>query len=210
MTSKRFCRTAYLLSMILLLAIIVFIYSSFNRDLQNKMIEVEQANNKVQAYKTRIDEQGRMIATQKQKIISLSDAIDQNLLEYEKTIRQIEAQAKIRLNTHIKGLELNYIDSVQVVYDTLFRVQYIKVPMRAIYIDSFTYIHGTVHADSFVIDSLKLINPIRFTLAKQKDKWYKRAYPVVEVKSGNPNSEVVLESNYVIRRNWWQRWFSRK
>jgi hypothetical protein len=70
-------------------------------------------------------------------------------------------------------------------------------------------ISGKVTKDGFQLDTLETLNEFRVSIFDKKQGLFKKAIPVVEIKSNNPNTKVDKIKNVTIERKspfftkWW-------
>jgi len=156
-----------------------------------------------------ISADGRYMATQRQNIINLESALKSGLLEKERYMKNIKSQTKIVTKTLIQEKLVSYHDTVKVFFDTLDKRYWVKTPAPVRYSDSFNLISGKVTKDGFQLDTLETLNEFRVSIFDKKQGFLKRAIPVVEIKSNNPNTKVDKIKNVTIERKspfftkWW-------
>ena len=155
----------------------------------------------------RIDKEGKKITTQTQNILRLEDALKLEILEKENYMKSIESQVKVGVSNVVTGKKVVYHDTIEklVYVDTMDDeiydegVVFIKVPFTLQYNDTWTLLQATIGEDDFTIDSLITKTDLRVTLGYEKQGWFKSPKPIVEIKSENPNTEINIKSNVVIK-----------
>jgi hypothetical protein len=156
-----------------------------------------------------ISADGRYMATQRQNIMDLESALKSGLIEKERYMKNIKSQTKIVTKTLVQEKLVSYHDTVEVFFDTLDKRYWVKTPAPVRYFDSFNLISGKVTKDGFQLDTLETLNEFRVSIFDKKQGFFKKAIPVVEIKSNNPNTKVDKIKNVTIERKspfftkWW-------
>ena len=152
---------------------------------------------------------GKYMATQRQNIMNLEDAIKSGLLEKERYMKNVKSQTKIETSTIIKEKLITFHDTVEVVFDTLDMRYWVKTPAPIRYQDSFNLLAGKFTKDGFVLDTLETKNEFRVSIFDKKQGFLKKSVPVVEIKSNNPNTKTTNIKNVTIEKKtpfftkWW-------
>jgi len=181
-----------IISILVLIIILLLLKTSANQKINTE--------NQIQLIKN-----GEIIATQQQNILSLKDAVEAGLVEKEKYMKDIQVQTKVVTLTKVKEVLVPYQEIIErIVYvDTSYdgadsQFVYLKVPIPIKYKDTWNYFYGRVLEEGFMIDSFGSKNNLRVTIGHKKQGFLKKAKPVVEVKSDNPQTDIKIESNAVI------------
>ena len=176
------------------------------RECQNKT-RIKGLTNQNHTQVEEVNQLGEKLLIQKQNVLSLKDALSLEILEKERYMKSIQAQAKFSSANFIKGKTVEYHDTVvRVIFvdssddkSTVDSNTYIKVPFDVEYKDSWNYFRGNIGKTSFTIDSLVSKNELRITLGYKKQGLFKKAKPILEGKSSNPNANIQIEKNVTIK-----------
>lgn len=177
---------------------------------------------------------GALVAEQKQKILTMNNALAAGLIREEelkdKNIKllqsQVTAQEEIAiLNDSIEWLRkpdvivtpdeiVSATDSTEA--DTIKGKTYMEVPMEFTKMEpkGWYEIHGSIDTMGLVIDSMKVRSEPKVTFAMQHDKSkflriFKRAEPVVMWENANPYASTQGLQNLVIEPDP-PKWYERK
>lgn len=168
-------------------------------------IRIDSLTSLANEQEVRILADGTSIISQQQNILTLKDALKLEKLEKEKYMKSVQAQAKVGVVNVVTEKKVVYHDTVERLvyvdtsYDGMFDSStFIKVPLVLEYRDSWNLFQGTLYEEEFVIDSLMTKNELRFTLGYEKQGLFKKAKPVVEVKSSNPSASVTIKDNVIV------------
>lgn len=149
---------------------------------------------------------GIKIISQTQNILSMEDAFQLKLIEKEKYMKTIQAQAKLGITNIVSKVMVEFHDTVEkfVYVDTSKNGMadsniFIKVPLRLEYKDSWNLFKGVLVSNGFFIDSIITKNDLRFTLGYKKQGFFKKPKPIVEIKSSNPTANIVIKENVIIK-----------
>lgn len=156
-----------------------------------------------------ITKDGKYMATQRQNIMDLEDALKSGLLEKERYMKNIKSQTKIVTNTIIQEKLIPYHDTIEVYFDTLDKRYWVKTPAPIRYQDSFNLLSGKFTKDGFKLDTLETKNEFRVSIFDKKNGFLKKSTPVVEIKSNNPSTKtsniknVTIEQKTPFYTKWW-------
>ncbi len=156
-----------------------------------------------------ISKDGKYMATQRQNIMNLEDAIKSGLLEKERYMKNIKSQTRIETTTIIQEKLIPYHDTVEVYFDTVDKRYWVKTPAPIRYQDSFNLLSGKFTKDGFKLDTLETKNEFRVSIFDKKNGFFKKPTPVVEIKSNNPNTKTTNIKNVTIEQKkpfytkWW-------
>lgn len=172
--------------------------------------------NQVDTFSVRHDKDGKLIATQKQNILSEKDALKLGLLEKDKYWKSIVSQTKAGIEIILKDKPVPYAVEVQkIVYvdsstkDTFVCIR-VPLPVKYFNKDSSTYLVAEVRADSFYIDSMGMITDLMVTIGNQKRGFFKSPNPVVEIKLSNKDAKINTMTNIQIKKRtpFYRSWVS--
>lgn len=170
---------------------------------------IESLENLNQDISHEITSDGHYMATQRQNIMDLENALKLGLLEKERYMKNIKSQTKVVTKTIIEEKLIPFHDTVEVFFDTLDKRYWVKTPAPVRYSDSFNLITGKITKDGFHLDTLETLNEFRVSIFDKKQGLFKKAVPVVEIKSNNPNTKVDKIKNVTIEKKtpfyskWW-------
>lgn len=170
---------------------------------------IESLENLNQDISHEITSDGHYMATQRQNIMDLENALKLGLLEKERYMKNIKSQTKVVTKTIIEEKLIPFHDTVEVFFDTLDKRYWVKTPAPVRYSDSFNLITGKITKDGFHLDTLETKNEFRVSIFDKKQGLFKKAVPVVEIKSNNPNTKVDKIKNVTIEKKtpfyskWW-------
>lgn len=170
---------------------------------------IETLENFNQDISHEITSDGHYMATQRQNIMDLENALKSGLLEKERYMKNIKSQTKVVTKTIIEEKLIPFHDTVEVFFDTLDKRYWVKTPAPVRYSDSFNLITGKITKDGFHLDTLETKNEFRVSIFDKKQGLFKKAVPVVEIKSNNPNTKVDNIKNVTIEKKtpfyskWW-------
>ena len=170
---------------------------------------IETLENFNQDISHEITSDGHYMATQRQNIMDLENALKLGLLEKERYMKNIKSQTKVVTKTIIEEKLIPFHDTVEVFFDTLDKRYWVKTPAPVRYSDSFNLVTGKITKDGFHLDTLETKNEFRVSIFDKKQGLFKKAVPVVEIKSNNPNTKVDKIKNVTIEKKtpfyskWW-------
>ena len=150
------------------------------------------------------------VVAQKQRILTLEEALRLRLVEQTYLIDKIQQQTKIKAQTiivekkiPIRTEKVIIIDSSNNSMDTL---NYVKVPFNIVERDSWYTLIAHVDTSYFTLDTLSVNNKISIVVGERKGKWWQKNEPMVEVKSSNPYTKIEMENITIEqKRKFWQK-----
>lgn len=193
-TKKTYIRAIAVMTILMLLTVLCY----WNKSLQLSKAQKEITLLKRQKgeFKVTINNKNEVIATQEQNIVEMQTAIKELFDEKErwKTVKSVvRIETKIVYDTII----INYLDTIYDT-DTIYPSGTITVPKRFSKTDEYYKISGLVLLDGIMIDSLIIPNDTRVVIGSKKEKWWKKAKPIVEVKNTNKYLTVQSMDNVVV------------
>jgi hypothetical protein len=174
---------------------------------KNQAIESLQSANTEISYE--ITKDGKFMATQRQNIMDLEEALKKGLLEKEKYMKNVKSQTKFETKTIITEKFIPYHDTVELYFDTLDKRVWVKTPAPIRFQDSFNLFTGKFTKDGFVLDTMETLNIFRVSIFDKKQGLFKKSIPVVEIKSNNPRTQTTEIQNVTIEKKkpfyskWW-------
>lgn len=144
-----------------------------------------------------VDDAGREIATQRQVIASLENAVAAGLVTNEelKELNIRRAQQIVRLEAEIKRmLETDYTVPPIIIKDSL-DFEYIRIPQQFSFEDDWTEIFGTIHAQGVTIDDLTVFTETNIFTGYRRTGFFKPLEPVVTIRHDNPYMQTQAMEN---------------
>lgn len=182
--------------LIIALALIILLMTCNNK--RNGHVILPQNTN---TFTERKNQDGSVTTSQRQLIMSMSDAIRNNALQLEE-LKKIASQVHVRTETEIKEVEVPSPYPVEVLkIDTL---NYLRMPAKfSTNKNGWFSLNTTLHkvgedSAALTIDSLKVWNEYYVTVG-YKTHFFKKDEPLVEVKNLNPYTSVTDMNNIVIK-----------
>ena len=156
-----------------------------------------------------ITKDGKYMATQRQNIMDLEDAVKKGLLEKDRYMKNVTSQVKIKTRTIFKEKLIPFHDTVEVYYDTFDKKFFVKTPASIRYKDSFNSLTGKFTKNGFELDSLETKNEFVVSIFEKRQGFLKKSIPVVEIKSNNPQTETTNIKNVTIKKRTpiYQKWW---
>lgn len=192
-------RSFLLLGIIAILLVLLWFKNQTISSLESLNTEVTQE----------ITKDGKYMATQRQNIMDLEDALKKGLLEKDRYMKNVTSQVKIKTRTIFKEKLIPFHDTVQVYYDTFDKKFFVKTPAPIRYKDSFNLLTGKFTQNGFELDSLETKNEFIVSIFEKRQGFLKKPIPVVEIKSNNPKTEttniknVTIKKRTPIHQKWW-------
>jgi hypothetical protein len=136
------------------------------------------------------------VIAQKQRIVSLEDAVKLGLIEKARLLDKINSQTHVKGETIIVEKEIPVKVPVYVYVDSSTGEKFncVKLPVPIRYEDSFNLFCGELDSAKFTLDTLLVKNSFSVTIGEQKTKWWKSPEPMVEIASNNPNTKIEVSS----------------
>ncbi len=131
--------------------------------------QVKQLTTEGQKFEIIKTENGKLIAQQKQLILTQEQAIDQGLAAFLR-LKKLESHVKVKTVTTLDSIFVPYIkDSIVMKYDTVYmdtttHLSSITVPKKCSLLDEYYSIGGRVEEDGVVVDSMKLFNTMNVNI----------------------------------------------
>jgi len=175
--------------------------------------QVKQLTTEGQKFEIIKTENGKLIAQQKQLILTQEQAIDQGLAAFLR-LKKLESHVKVKTVTRLDSIFVPYVkDSIVMKYDTVYmdtttHLSSITVPKKFSLLDEYYSIGGRVEEDGVVVDSMKLFNTMNVNIGLQSQGLFKKPKPVVMVDYDNPYVSTLGLSNVVIKDH--KKFYDRK
>jgi hypothetical protein len=157
----------------------------------------------VDSFEVKTNEQGDLLAYQAQLLVSNDQA--KELLENENSeLKKLSSHVKTKVVTEIKEVYIPFgevvnartvSDTNEVLIDTSDTKPYKPFGVTT----SWYSLSGKVFDEGLIVDSLSVKNEITTNIGWKRDKWYKKKYAVVEIKSKNPHTQIVGVQNVTVR-----------
>lgn len=192
-------RSFLLLGIIAILLVLLWFKNQTISSLESLNAEVTQE----------ITKDGKYMATQRQNIMDLEDAVKRGLLEKDRYMKNVTSQVKIKTRTIFKEKLIPFQDTVEVYYDTFDKKFFVKTPASIRYKDSFNLLTGKFTKNGFELDSLETKNEFVVSIFEKRQGFLKKSIPVVEIKSNNPQTETTNIKNVTIKKRTpiYQKWW---
>lgn len=192
-------RSFLLLGIIAILLVLLWFKNQTISSLESLNTEVTQE----------ITKDGKYMATQRQNIMDLEDAVKKGLLEKDRYMKNVTSQVKIKTRTIFKEKLIPFHDTVEVYYDTFDKKFFVKTPASIRYKDSFNLLTGKFTQNGFELDSLETKNEFIVSIFEKRQGFLKKPMPVVEIKSNNPKTETTNIKNVTIKKRTpiYQKWW---
>lgn len=192
-------RSFLLLGIIAILLVLLWFKNQTISSLESLNAEVTQE----------ITKDGKYMATQRQNIMDLEDAVKRGLLEKDRYMKNVTSQVKIKTRTIFKEKLIPFHDTVEVYYDTFDKKFFVKTPASIRYKDSFNLLTGKFTKNGFELDSLETKNEFVVSIFEKRQGLLKKSIPVVEIKSNNPQTETTNIKNVTIKKRTpiYQKWW---
>lgn len=150
------------------------------------------------------------VVAQRQRILTLEEALRLKLIEQTHLINKITQQSKIKAKTIIVEKKIPIRTEKVIIIDTsnnmIDTTNYVKVPFKVSERDTWYTIIGHVDTSYFSLDTLSVNNKLSIVVGERKGKWWQKNEPLVEVKSANPYTKVELENVTIEqKRKFWQK-----
>lgn len=172
-------------------------------DLQSK---INLHNSRENEFVSKIDEQGRQIATQNQIIVNEKLAIEELKKENIK-LKSVTANVKPKIKTTINDIQISFDEPISI--HSIDTNTYIKVPVNFSDTSNKWYqVYGSIDTSGLTIKSLSVLNELSITIGSEKQGFFKPAKPVVIVKNENPYSQTIKMNNIVVKNE--TKWYERK
>lgn len=137
-----------------------------------------------------------IIAEQEQIILSQKEAIELGVLEVEK-LKKVKSQVKTITITKIDSVFIEFHDTLRI-SDTIYPTGTIKVPKRFNLNKEHYRLGGIVLLDGLLVDSLKVKNEMKLTIANKSMGFLKKSKPVVQIENTNPYISTIDMKNIII------------
>lgn len=145
------------------------------------------------------------LMTQRDMAVHSSIVMRQHLIQQDKAMKllggefekfkKLQSVVKAELLTEIKNIKVPYV--VDTVYNN--DTAYIDTTNRFMLRDDWAMIDGRVMDNFVFIDSINFVNKFDVTVGYKKEKWFKKAEPVVVLNSYNPYTSVAYVNNIVVK-----------
>jgi hypothetical protein len=188
----------------LLIVLLSIVCITSVRECSNKSLEVERAEGQwkfkyasmVKDYTTETNELGEQLAYQEQLLIDEKQAKD--ILKMENSsLKKIASSTKVKTVTKIKEVFIPFDEVVSA--RELSPTNEVDTTAKPFGLTTEWYsFNGKVLHNGIKLDSVSFNNKITTNIGWKKDKWYKKKYAVVEVKSSNPHTQVTGMQNIVV------------
>jgi hypothetical protein len=173
--------------------------SSFKNELSKFHIEK-------QFFKETITKDSLKLAEQSQVILSQKDAIRLGVLEIDK-LKKVKSQVRTVTKIKVDSFFVEFHDTL-LLKDTIYPKGFLAVPKRFKYAEQYFNFDGIVLTDKLLVDSFKLHNEMKLTIANKRNGFFNKSTPVVQLENSNPYINTLDMNNVVIKKD--KKFFDRK
>ena len=159
-----------------------------------------------QVFNERLTKDSLKLAEQSQVILTQKDAIRLGVLEVEK-LKKVKSQVRVVSRTKVDSFFVEFHDTL-LLKDTIYPKGFLEVPKRFKYAEKHFNFDGIVLTDKLLVDSFKLHNEMKLTIANKRNGIFKKSTPVVQLENSNPYINTLDMNNVVIKKD--KKFFDRK
>lgn len=193
-------RTYHLSLVVLIVAIVFLVWDGCSKNAQLSAFkkQVSKFKCKEQIFVETLNKDKKIIAEQKQVILSQKDAVKENLLILN-DFKKVESQVKLVTYTKRDSIFVPYTISKT---DTIFKYKSFQFK------DEYFGIYGTAKIDGILFDSVYFKNDLTLTIGNKSKGFFKKSEPIVQVKYENPYTTTTSMNNVIIQNDL--KWYDKK
>mgnify|MGYP005677900969 CR=1 FL=1 len=152
-----------------------------------------------QVFNERLTKDSLKLAEQNQVLLSQKDAIKLGVLEIE-NLKKVKSQVRTITKLKIDSVFVEFHDTL-LLKDTIHPKGFLEVPKRFKYSEKHFNFDGIILADKILVDSFKLQNEMKLTIANKRNGIFKKSTPVVQLENSNPYISTLDMKNVVIKKD---------
>lgn len=201
-------RTIILLTLVIVLVglLPMYLYTNVKKFREmRQLIEILKTDN--QGFVSIIGDNNLVISRQEQRITSLNNAVEANLIDLQalkdKGIKDAQLILNLRTENARLKLEATYEKPPVIIRDTIYVngiptiSEYLKIPQPWKFNDKWTSINGEVKSTGVTIDSLITYSEPSIIMGYTRG-FLRKSKPIIDYSDANPNSTVKDMTNVVI------------